>query len=162
MVLIDDRLPCGADGLPCFGHNPSPVVLWMALIEKAFAKFKGSYENMNGGSVEDGLLYLTGGVCVHTCPACTCARTCAGLSREVGIHHACTHILARTSARTCARTCAGLSREVGIAASADKDVVDAMWDQMSEWWRTSHAIGCEHRIDGEASPELRATGESLG
>ena len=44
MVLVDDLLPCGADGLPCFGHCPSPVVLWVAILEKAFAKFKGCYE----------------------------------------------------------------------------------------------------------------------
>ena len=68
VVLVDDLLPCGANGLPCFGRCPSPVVLWVSIIEKAFAKLQGSYEATAGNSVEDGLLYLTG-----------------GLSREVGI-----------------------------------------------------------------------------
>ena len=27
VILVDDRLPCGADGLPCFGKCPSPCVL---------------------------------------------------------------------------------------------------------------------------------------
>jgi hypothetical protein len=34
VVLVDDLLPCGADGLPCFARCPSPVVLWISLIEK--------------------------------------------------------------------------------------------------------------------------------
>ena len=68
VVLVDDQLPCGEDGLPCFARCPSPVVLWVSIIEKAFAKLQGCYEATGGGSVEDGLLYLTG-----------------GLSREVGI-----------------------------------------------------------------------------
>ena len=68
VILVDDLLPCGADGLPCFARCPSPVVMWISIIEKAFAKMKGSYEATSGGSVEDGLLYLTG-----------------GMSREVGI-----------------------------------------------------------------------------
>ena len=44
VVLVDDRLPCGADGKPCFGHNPSEGVLWAAIVEKALAKLLGSYE----------------------------------------------------------------------------------------------------------------------
>lgn len=46
----------------------------------------------------------------------------------------------------------GLSREMGVAPSPD--VRDALWDQMMEWWTTSHVIGCEHRVDGEPSEEL--------
>ena len=68
VILVDDFLPCGEDGMPCFARCPSPVVLWISIIEKAFAKLQGCYEATGGGSVEDGLLYLTG-----------------GLSREVGI-----------------------------------------------------------------------------
>ena len=68
VVIVDDRLPCGKDGLPCFARTPSPAVLWLPILEKAFAKYKGCYETTCGGSVEDGLLYLTG-----------------GLSREVGV-----------------------------------------------------------------------------
>ena len=56
VVLVDDQLPCGEDGLPCFARCPSPVVLWVSIIEKAFAKLQGCYEATGGGSVEDGLL----------------------------------------------------------------------------------------------------------
>ena len=112
VILVDDYLPCGADGLPCFARCPAPTVFWVAILEKAFAKLKGCYEATGGGSVEDGLLYLTG----------------------------------------------GLSREVGIAPSNDPHMLDALWAQMMEWWTTSHVIGCEHRIDGEPSAELQATG----
>ena len=52
----------------------------------------------------------------------------------------------------------GLSREVGIMPSADPSMVDALWAQMMEWWTSNHVIGVEHRIDGEPSAELQATG----
>ena len=95
VVLVDDALPCGADGMPCFARCPSPAVFWVSIIEKAFAKLSGSYEATGGRSVEDGLLYLTG----------------------------------------------GFSREVGVAPSADAPMVDALWQQMMEWWMSAHVIG---------------------
>ena len=52
-------LPVGADGAPCFGRCPTARGR-VPIIEKAFAKYKGCYEATSGGSVEDGLLYLTG------------------------------------------------------------------------------------------------------
>lgn len=62
VVLVDDRLPCGVDGTPCFARCPTPSVLWVALIEKACAKLRGCYEATVGGmTVEDGLVLLTGG-----------------------------------------------------------------------------------------------------
>jgi len=61
MVLVDDRLPCGVDGAPCFARCPTPSVLWLALLEKAYAKLRGCYEATAGGTVEEGLVLLTGG-----------------------------------------------------------------------------------------------------
>ena len=40
---MDDRLPCGADGQPCYARNPSPSVFWAAIVEKGLAKLFGSY-----------------------------------------------------------------------------------------------------------------------
>ena len=60
VVLVDDRLPCGADGKPCFGHCPTEGVLWAAIIEKGLAKLLGSYEATCQIGVEDGLILLTG------------------------------------------------------------------------------------------------------
>ena len=62
VVLVDDRLPCGADGKPCFARCPTEGVLWAAIVEKALAKLLGSYEATCHGSVgvEDGLVLLTG------------------------------------------------------------------------------------------------------
>jgi hypothetical protein len=62
VVLVDDRLPCGADGTPCFARCPTLSVLWVALIEKACAKLRGCYEATVGEmAVEHGLVLLTGG-----------------------------------------------------------------------------------------------------
>ncbi|KAL1514592.1 hypothetical protein AB1Y20_003686 [Prymnesium parvum] len=61
VVLVDDRVPCGFDARPCFARTPDDV-LWVSILEKAFAKWRGCYEATCFGSVEEGLLYLTGGL----------------------------------------------------------------------------------------------------
>ena len=62
VVLVDDRLPCGADGKPCFARCPTEGVLWAAIVEKALAKLLGSYEATCQWfvGVEEGLVLLTG------------------------------------------------------------------------------------------------------
>jgi hypothetical protein len=62
VVLVDDRLLCGANGAPCFARCPTISVLWVALIEKACVKLCGCYEATVGEmTVDDGLVLLTGG-----------------------------------------------------------------------------------------------------
>jgi len=60
-VTIDDRFPCGADGKPVFGHCRDPEEIWVLLIEKALAKLLGTYEALDGGYLEEGVVMLTGG-----------------------------------------------------------------------------------------------------
>lgn len=60
-VSIDDRFPCGADGKPVFGHCKDPEEIWVLLIEKALAKLLGTYEALDGGYLEEGVVMLTGG-----------------------------------------------------------------------------------------------------
>uniref|UniRef100_A0A7S2NM39 Calpain catalytic domain-containing protein n=1 Tax=Haptolina brevifila TaxID=156173 RepID=A0A7S2NM39_9EUKA len=62
VVLIDDRIPVGSDARPAFCRNPDPNIYWAIIIEKAYAKFAGSYEAMQGGTVVQGLEDLTGGI----------------------------------------------------------------------------------------------------
>jgi len=62
VVLIDDRIPCDATGTPAFCRNPDPTVYWSMIVEKAYAKFAGCYEAMQGGTVVQGLEDLTGGI----------------------------------------------------------------------------------------------------
>jgi hypothetical protein len=60
-VTIDDRLPT-LDGKLILGSNrQQPNEFWPALLEKAFAKFKGGYQKLNGGFTHEGLESLTGG-----------------------------------------------------------------------------------------------------
>jgi hypothetical protein len=62
-VLIDTRLPYNRDSkTPLYGHCSDPVELWVPLMEKAYAKLHGCYENLHGGSLSQGLVDLTGGV----------------------------------------------------------------------------------------------------
>ena len=42
VVLVDDRLPCGPDGAPCFGTVAAPGAYWASIVEKAVAKSRGS------------------------------------------------------------------------------------------------------------------------
>lgn len=61
-VLVDDRIPCGADGKPCFARCPDDNVFWVMLVEKAYAKYCGGYHKMGQHDVEFGLEVLCGGV----------------------------------------------------------------------------------------------------
>ncbi|CAE7508127.1 CAPN15 [Symbiodinium pilosum] len=54
-VEIDDRIPTLRGGPMSAGVTPEGEV-WVALLEKAFAKFCGSYKAIEGGSVPYGLL----------------------------------------------------------------------------------------------------------
>ena len=60
-VAIDDRLPCGAGGRPLFAQSSDRKELWVSLLEKAYAKFYGSYKSLEAGYVIDALVDLTGG-----------------------------------------------------------------------------------------------------
>ncbi|XP_057714308.1 calpain-10 isoform X2 [Corythoichthys intestinalis] len=60
-VIIDDRLPC-VDSALCFSHCHAPSAFWVALLEKAYAKLHGSYEQLWAGQVSEALVDLTGGL----------------------------------------------------------------------------------------------------
>ena len=62
MILVDDRFPCDANGQPAFAKNATDGVYWAMVIEKAYAKFAGTYQAMQGGTVTQGLEDLTGGI----------------------------------------------------------------------------------------------------
>jgi len=61
-VLVDDRIPCGADGKPVFARCPDDNVFWVMIIEKAYAKLCGGYHKIGQREVEFGLELLCGGV----------------------------------------------------------------------------------------------------
>uniref|UniRef100_H3DCW3 Calpain 10 n=1 Tax=Tetraodon nigroviridis TaxID=99883 RepID=H3DCW3_TETNG len=60
-VVIDDRLPCVQASL-CFSQCQSPTVFWVALLEKAYAKLHGSYEQLWAGQVSEAVVDVTGGL----------------------------------------------------------------------------------------------------
>ncbi|CAD5113808.1 DgyrCDS2973 [Dimorphilus gyrociliatus] len=62
-VTIDDRLPT-IDGKLNFIHSFTPNEFWASLLEKAYAKFHGSYEAMKSCSFEETLHHLTGGTVI--------------------------------------------------------------------------------------------------
>ena len=61
-VVIDDRFPCSRLGGPKFGRSRQRDDMWVACLEKAYAKLHGSYAAMDGGFVDEALVDLTGGV----------------------------------------------------------------------------------------------------
>eukprot|EP01062_Namystynia_karyoxenos_P063111 TRINITY_DN55929_c0_g1_i1.p2 TRINITY_DN55929_c0_g1~~TRINITY_DN55929_c0_g1_i1.p2 ORF type:complete len:469 (+),score=151.93 TRINITY_DN55929_c0_g1_i1:63-1409(+) len=57
-VTVDDRIPC-KNGRPLFA-KPNGHEMWVMLLEKAVAKFCGSYDKLQGGITCWGLGLLTG------------------------------------------------------------------------------------------------------
>lgn len=61
-VSVDTLLPCNEANEPMFAHAKDPAEVWVALLEKAYAKLHGSYEALDGGSVVAALSDITGGL----------------------------------------------------------------------------------------------------
>ncbi|KAM9241018.1 calpain-13-like [Leptosomus discolor] len=63
-VVIDDQLPF-LNGRYLSVHPRTSNEFWPSLLEKAYAKLRGSYQNLHGGYLSDSLVDLTGGVQVQ-------------------------------------------------------------------------------------------------
>jgi hypothetical protein len=59
-VHIDDRVPCNRAGRVTYARTVEPNEGWLMLVEKAYAKLHGCYQNLVYGQVERGLRDLTG------------------------------------------------------------------------------------------------------
>eukprot|EP00931_Biecheleriopsis_adriatica_P051101 TRINITY_DN29611_c0_g1_i1.p1 TRINITY_DN29611_c0_g1~~TRINITY_DN29611_c0_g1_i1.p1 ORF type:complete len:628 (+),score=124.45 TRINITY_DN29611_c0_g1_i1:44-1927(+) len=60
-IVIDDLIPCDCQGKPLFAQLVGDSgCMWALLLEKAFAKFVGSYEKLVGGSARWAWQVLTG------------------------------------------------------------------------------------------------------
>ena len=58
-VTVDDLIPCLPKGPPMFASCNSSEI-WVMLLEKAFAKLSGGYQQLRGGLVTEALIDLTG------------------------------------------------------------------------------------------------------
>ncbi|XP_064020409.1 calpain-13 isoform X1 [Pogoniulus pusillus] len=63
-VVIDDQLPI-LNGAYLSVHPRTSNEFWPSLLEKAYAKLRGSYQSLHGGYLSDALVDFTGGVQVQ-------------------------------------------------------------------------------------------------
>lgn len=55
-VLVDERIPVDSTTKkPVFGHCKQAQEIWVPLIEKAYAKLHGCYENLISGYIDEGV-----------------------------------------------------------------------------------------------------------
>jgi hypothetical protein len=63
VLVVHAAAACDAeqDASLVFASCGDPNVFWPGIVEKAYAKLHGSYSSLQGGSVADALVDLTGG-----------------------------------------------------------------------------------------------------
>ncbi|BFZ03220.1 hypothetical protein BsWGS_06259 [Bradybaena similaris] len=61
-VIIDDYLPTNGQSLIYSSNRERPNEFWPSLLEKAYAKLRGSYEALDGGKIQDAMVDMTGGI----------------------------------------------------------------------------------------------------
>ncbi len=65
-ITVDHTLPVGKDGLE-YAQGRDKTQLWPAILENAYAQWKGGYENIGeGGEPRDALLAMTGKTSTYT------------------------------------------------------------------------------------------------
>jgi len=63
-VVIDTRIPYSPSSKePVYARCVDPQEFWVPLIEKAYAKLHKTYQMLNGGSMGDAFVDISGGVC---------------------------------------------------------------------------------------------------
>ena len=62
-VTVDDQIPCSADHVSTIGKTMEDNELWSIMLEKAYAKYLGSYSMLHTGDTWDAIKHLTGGQC---------------------------------------------------------------------------------------------------
>ena len=60
-LVMEDYQPSLGYPVPMFAQSRSSETFWMMLVEKAFAKYYGSYDGLEGGQVHNAFVDLTAG-----------------------------------------------------------------------------------------------------
>ena len=59
-MIVDNMVPITTEGHRAFGSTTDPSEMWLFYLEKAYAKFCGSYSHLHTGDTAEALVHLTG------------------------------------------------------------------------------------------------------
>eukprot|EP00747_Dinoflagellata_sp_TGD_P130387 gnl/TRDRNA2_/TRDRNA2_174827_c0_seq1.p1 gnl/TRDRNA2_/TRDRNA2_174827_c0~~gnl/TRDRNA2_/TRDRNA2_174827_c0_seq1.p1 ORF type:complete len:868 (-),score=202.70 gnl/TRDRNA2_/TRDRNA2_174827_c0_seq1:99-2702(-) len=135
-VTIDDYVPTIGGTAPAFTGLTSDGEIWVALVEKAFAKLCRSYAHMEWGHISYGLFYLCGGAGAESWTRLGPSRW--RLSRTVWNGKALSQFVDRTAAE-------------GFHSDGDWCDEDQLWSMLRRCMELCYPVACS--VDRRKSKE---------
>ncbi|CAI9174521.1 unnamed protein product [Rangifer tarandus platyrhynchus] len=128
-VVVDDRLPVNEAGQLVFVSSTYKNLFWGALLEKAYAKLSGSYEDLQRGQVSEALVDFTGGV-----------------TMTINLAEAPDNLWDVLTRAACSRTLIGCQTHCGKQRVLENGLVDGHAYTLTGIWKVTTRHGPEYLV----------------